>query len=250
VLNVALLSVTSLFGLYVLMPALQKEVSFIPPPAKKQDDTAEQKDEPPPASSPLEFAMIADQNLFHPERRIPPEKKDAPPPLPKPEIVLHGTLVTEEVSVAYIDDIKAPYTTPGRGKRLRAMKKGESLSGFVLKEIGEDKILLVRGEEHMVVTLNDPSKPKAREGVTTATPTPAGTQPSGIATPQPTTAPATRASGAATSRSQPPPATPAGQATVTTPAAAAPAQPAQPAPQPGTGDARRNFLDLLRRGGR
>ncbi len=233
ILNVALLSVVVLFGLYVLLPALQKEVTFVPPAAKKQDEKAAETDEELPAPSPLEFALIADQNLFHPERRIPPEKKDAPPPLPKPEIVLHGTLVTEDMSVAYIDDVKAPYTTPGRGKRLRTMKKGESLSGFVLKEVGEDKILLVRGEEHMVVTLNDPSKPKAREAAPAAAPAPAGIRPGAVGQP-----PAPPSSG------QKPPA-----ATAPQPAAAQPPSAQAPSRAPaavGGGDTKNTFLDALR----
>jgi len=44
------------------------------------------------------------------------------------------------------------------------------LSGFVLKEIETDKITMVRGEEKLIVAMNDPQKAKAREvaAVTTA----------------------------------------------------------------------------------
>jgi peptidoglycan hydrolase CwlO-like protein len=37
------------------------------------------------------------------------------------------------------------------------------LSGFVLKEIETDKITMVRGEEKLIVAMNDPQKAKARE---------------------------------------------------------------------------------------
>ncbi|MCK7509490.1 MAG: hypothetical protein MZV70_39290 [Desulfobacterales bacterium] len=113
------------------------------------------------------------------------------------------------------------------------MKKGESLSGFVLKEVGEDKILLVRGEEHMVVTLNDPSKPKTREAAPTAAPAPAGIRPGAVGQP-----PAPPPSG------QKPPA-----ATAPQPGAALPPSAQAPSRAPaaaGGGDTKNTFLDALR----
>jgi hypothetical protein len=50
------------------------------------------------------------------------------------------------------------------------LRKGDSLSGFTLKEIETDKIVMMRGEEKITVPINDPSHPRQREtvGVTTA----------------------------------------------------------------------------------
>jgi hypothetical protein len=45
------------------------------------------------------------------------------------------------------------------------------LSGFTLKEVDTDKIVMMRGEEKMMVYLIDPQKPKKRE-----VPVPAGQQ--------------------------------------------------------------------------
>jgi hypothetical protein len=44
------------------------------------------------------------------------------------------------------------------------------MSGFILKEIETDKITMVRGEEKLIVAMNDPQKAKARgaAAVTTA----------------------------------------------------------------------------------
>jgi hypothetical protein len=88
----------------------------------------------PETLSPNDYAVIGYQNLFHPDRKIPPEKKELPP-LPMPEFVLFGTLLTPDLSVAYLEDKKAPVSTPGRGPRQTALKKGETLSGFTLREI-------------------------------------------------------------------------------------------------------------------
>jgi type II secretory pathway component PulC len=86
--------------------------------------------------------------------------KVANPPLPKPEFVLYGVLITDDASVAYVEDKKALQSTAGRGERQVALRKGETLSGFTLTEIGADKIVMVRGDEIITVNL---SEPKVRE---------------------------------------------------------------------------------------
>jgi type II secretory pathway component PulC len=121
----------------------------------------------------VEYSNIVEKNLFHPERMIPPEKKVAQE-LPKPEIVLYGTMITEEAKIAYVEDLKAKTTTPGRGPRQRPIKKGEMISGFTVKDITEDKIILQRGEESITVSLLDPSKKKQRQS---SQPLPAVKQP-------------------------------------------------------------------------
>ena len=112
--------------------------------------------------SPQEYRVIADQNLFHPDRIIPPEKKPESV-LPKPEFILFGTLITPDLRMAYLEDKKAPVTTPGRGQRQTALKIGESLSGFRLKEVMTDKVVMTRGEETIQVLLQEPGSSKARE---------------------------------------------------------------------------------------
>ena len=188
-LNLALAAVILYFAYYLLIPLIEGPVTYNPPTVKR---TAPEKNEKEPTvqqtPNPMEYNLIADQNLFHPERKIPPEKK-AEAALPKPEFVLYGTLITSDVGIAYLEDKKgAPVTTPGRGKRQTALKKGESLSGFILKELLNDRVVMNRGEETMTVYLNDSQAPKAREGVPDLTKTAAtGTQP---VPPRPGTAPA------------------------------------------------------------
>lgn len=105
--------------------------------------------------SQTDYTLIAENNIFHPERKIPPEKKAEAPPLPKPDIVLYGTLITDDVSLAYLEDLKAPRSTQGRGKRQLTLKKGDIISGFVLKDIEADKIVMSRGEERITVNVRN-----------------------------------------------------------------------------------------------
>ena len=106
--------------------------------------------------------MISEQNLFHPDRVIPVEKKEEKT-IPQPDIVLYGTLITPDKSIAFIEDKKAPTSTPGRGRRQVVLGKGEQLAGYVLRQIEADRIVLVKGDETMVVRLDDGKSRKAPE---------------------------------------------------------------------------------------
>jgi len=146
---------------YIVFPSVDKEINYPPPAVKKasppQAGGQKEKAKIEPAVPPIDFMLIADQNLFNPERKIPVEKPVAPPPPPRPELVLYGTLITGNTRVAYVDDLKAPpLTTPGRGKRMRVLTIGDKVGDFVLKEIDPDMIILVRGSEVMTVDLADP----------------------------------------------------------------------------------------------
>lgn len=159
-LNVILLSFIALFANYAVLPLLKMDIKYTLPISKKTDKTL---DEEPAEREELSFPdimIIAEQNPFHPERIIPvmPVDEKNEKPLLRPDIVLYGTVVSEEISFAQIEDKRAPLTSPGGGKRLRVLKKGEEVEGFILKEIGTDKIILVRGDETMTVNLIYPQK--------------------------------------------------------------------------------------------
>ncbi len=143
---------------YIVSPHINKEMKLPPPAVKASPASAEgrkQKANSEPAGPPTDFMLIADQNIFHPERKIPVEKPQAPPPPPRPELVLFGTLITGDTRLAYIEDVKAPLTTPGRGKRMKVLRIGDMVGDFILKEIGPDMIVLGRGSEVMTVDLAD-----------------------------------------------------------------------------------------------
>jgi type II secretory pathway component PulC len=114
VINVLLIAIIFLFVAHYLFPLFTMPVKYSLPLKEKtyredkQTDVAERK-----VPSPADFVSISEENLFHPERKIPPEKKEEQP-LPKPEFVLYGTVLTDTVSLAYLEDRKAPRNTQGR----------------------------------------------------------------------------------------------------------------------------------------
>ena len=163
-LNILLFVIMLVFALRVYMPALYQDIRYSLPPVKKsieveQDALLQQK-----MPSLSDYMIISEENPFHPERTIPVEKK-VEQPLPKPEFVLYGTLITDDLKMAYLEDRKAPRSTSGRGKRQVALKQGDSLSGFTLKEIGAGEVVMVRRDVEIIVPIIDPSH--AREGQAT-----------------------------------------------------------------------------------
>jgi type II secretory pathway component PulC len=168
ILNIILIAAVIAFVAFSIFPTLEMKVKYALPAAKNIEGTADKKTGELEIPSLTQYTAVVDENLFHPERRIPPEKT-VEQPLPKPEFVLYGTMISDDISFAYLEDLKAPRNTPGRGKRQVALKKGDSMSGFILKEIETDKILMVRGEERLIVAFNDPQRPKTREVVAMTT---------------------------------------------------------------------------------
>jgi hypothetical protein len=164
ILNMVLLTFVIIMITYTVFPFFSVKFQYIPPPGKKslnkQDKSAAINIQIP---SPSDYMLIAEENLFHPGRKIPPEKKAEAPPLPKPDLILYGTLITDDTGIAYLEDMKVPRNTPGRGRRQLIMRKGDILSGFTLKEIEVDKIVMVRGEEKMTVLMHESRKSKNRE---------------------------------------------------------------------------------------
>jgi len=160
VLNIILATFIVLMLSFALSPFFYAKVKFALPSLKKLAE------EPKGVSSgefvlesPSDYILIAEENLFHPERKIPLGKK-AENELPKPEFVLYGTLRTDDISIAYIEDMKAPRSTPGRGRRQTALRTGDTLSGYILKEIDIDKIVMTRGEERITLSIIESHKAK------------------------------------------------------------------------------------------
>jgi hypothetical protein len=157
-LNILLLLLIVSIVVFAVMPLFRAKVRYALPAVKtKVVQEANLAKESTPAASPADFMVVSENNLFHPERKIPPEKKEEKA-LPKPELVLYGTIVSEDLTVAYLEDKKSPKTSPGRGKRQTVARKGDIFGGFVLRDIEQDRIVLSRGEEVMVVRLTEAGK--------------------------------------------------------------------------------------------
>jgi hypothetical protein len=176
IINTLLVVTIIYFFTYYFSPTLNMQIKFTPPEPDDIIEVDEYTIEELSLPSNVDYMIISEENLFHPERKIPIEKK-VEQPLPKPEFVLYGTLVSENISIAYLEDLKAPRNTPGRGKRIIPLRKGQTLSGFKLEEIETDRIVMTRGEEKIIVPINDPSRPKERQTVTTTQTPPPPPQP-------------------------------------------------------------------------
>jgi hypothetical protein len=154
VLNLSLLVAAGVFFFYFLNPLLSASLSVnVPSPKEISPGMSVSADE---ATKPSlsDYAVIGEQNLFHPNRVITTEKK-ADPIVPKSELVLYGTLITDGLKIAFLQDKKAAPTTPGRGARQIAVKEGENVGGYTLKQITEKMIFLVNGEEQMTLYLDE-----------------------------------------------------------------------------------------------
>ena len=177
ILNILLIALIVFLTRYTFYPGAEKGLSPLSSiqNIEKNSLVEVEKKANPFLSPSVDYQLISENNPFHPERIIPLEKKVESPPLPKPEFVLYGTLITDDLKIAYMDDKKASFSTAGRGKRQIPLKPGESISGFTLKEINEDNVLLIRGDEKIMVYLYDSSK--TRTGDTTNTKTAQSTVP-------------------------------------------------------------------------
>lgn len=163
--NLMLLGAIIFFIMHML-PFYKADVQYSLPPIDKYNipaSGADKKTELAKTSSPIDYAMIAEQNLFHPDRKIPVKAKEAQS-LPKADFVLYGTLISDNMNIAYIEDKNSPYNTPGRGKRQRKLSKGQSISGYTLAQVYSDKVVMLRGDEKIEVMV---TKGKSRNKVNT-----------------------------------------------------------------------------------
>lgn len=143
---------------------------------------------------PTDYMVIAEQNLFHPDRKIPEkkaeEKKAAA--LPKPDFVLDGTLITDDMKIAFMQDKKKPVNTPGRPNRQTPLKIGDSMSGYTLVEIAKDRVVMRRGEDKIEVNLTDPSKTREHISTGSGSAATSGARPGSRGNRTPAAAPGTR----------------------------------------------------------
>jgi hypothetical protein len=161
-LNLILVATIAVFAIFVLAPAFRTAIKV---PVIALPATEQKKSEPitQPANPPLqEYAVVTEKNLFHPGRILPPLKKVED--VPRPEFVLYGTLITDTLRIAYLVDNKQQRSTPGRGKRQTGLKLGENMSGYTLKEVLPDRVIMVRGDDRMEIKVIAPGVKKNRGG--------------------------------------------------------------------------------------
>ena len=168
ILNIILLAVATGLFFTLAYPLLNADVKVKIPqvkPESVQKAASVVPVEDTPAT--VDYIIVTEKNLFHPERRMPLSKAEEEM-VARPEIVLYGVIISGEKKIAYIEDKKRPYSTPGRGKRQTPVAQGALIGGYTLKEVNPETIVLVRGKDRMVVNLRDQkerqgSKPSASQ---------------------------------------------------------------------------------------
>lgn len=163
-----LLAGVLVFFIYMLFSLANAAFEFSLPPAKPPVPLAEEgvKATENALPSPDDYAIITEQNLFHPDRKIVTSAKESSP-LVRPDFVLYGTMITEDANIAFIDDLKEPRNTPGRGKRQWALSLGDKLSGYTLSEVYTEGAVMVNGDDRIELAVIDQSKAKVRGDVLT-----------------------------------------------------------------------------------
>ncbi len=104
------------------------------------------------------FKIITDQDLFRPSRSAPSIKKEIiekASTLPKNTPRLFGTIILGDNKTAILED---PET-----KTTKTYRVNESVSGFVVSEILEDKVVLLSGSEKVEVRLRDDKGIKSKK---------------------------------------------------------------------------------------
>jgi hypothetical protein len=188
VLNLLMTATAIGFFIYFLNPLLRTPISVkVPAPNAISQGMPVREDEM--KLSIADYALIGEQNLFHPDRIISEVKKTPTPiTLPRPELILHGTMLTSELKIAYLEDKKAAPKTPGRSAQYIVVKEGDNVSGYILKQITENMIVLANGEEQMTLYLDERKDRKGEITGPTKAPAPASTAPPQAA-PRPSTPP-------------------------------------------------------------
>ena len=185
VMNLILLAVAAALFIYVLNPILQESTAVAIPSARGESAPRAvlAKDVEGSQLTSADYAVIGDKNLFHPDRVIPPEKKkaEAEKEKAKPELALHGTMITEQMKLAYIRDKKVPSSSQGRGARQITLKEGDQIAGYKLTQVTDKMIVLTNGGEQVTLYLDEL---KERKTETTMTAKPVGAPPAQQATPR------------------------------------------------------------------
>jgi hypothetical protein len=159
-----ILAVVLLIFFNNLFPFIGGDTLYRLPEPVKRSETSQIVPYRNPITSLSDYMVIADRNPFNPERIIPKEREDKnlhtnQPLKTLPSFALYGTIITDEQRMAIVEDRRAPSLSKGRRKNIRVLRVGDELSGFVLKKISPDKIVMNRGEEEVTVPLYTQNKP-------------------------------------------------------------------------------------------
>ncbi len=127
-------------------------------------------------ASPQSFTLIAEKNIFSPERKdFPVLAVEKSNPVTRPQVVLYGVTIAGDYEAASITSVGRPLM---KGEReTLTLKVGEKIGGYKLARVHPDRITLQNTNDSFEVLLYDPKSPKKRKEAKTEI------KPTGVTTP-------------------------------------------------------------------
>jgi type II secretory pathway component PulC len=148
VINVVLFIIVCFLGVE-LYGTLNRRIEVPAEPPVTAEKKASQDDKKRPQFiRPKSFDVIASANLFNPDRTSTKEEAKAvatPPPKDQPK--LFGTIIVGDKKMAILED-------PGTRER-KTFRLNESVGGYVISEIAENKVVLSWSGEEVTVQLRE-----------------------------------------------------------------------------------------------
>jgi len=121
-------------------------------------------------TTPESYILIAEKNIFNPERKdfpviAPPVSELSKKPLVRPKIILYGVTFAGDDQSASIVNLGRPLQ---KGEReTMTLKVGDRIGEYQLAKILSDRIILEAPEDTFEVLLYDPKMPKKRTPIKT-----------------------------------------------------------------------------------
>ncbi len=114
---------------------------------------------------PAEFQVIPAQNLFSESRARDDKTEAAPvqeaPPLTVKPVLVGVTLVGSQRMALIVDP-----SASGPGRKTQTKRPGDSYQGYIITDVGEDRMILENGARREVIPLYDGSKRPTQGGKT------------------------------------------------------------------------------------
>jgi type II secretory pathway component PulC len=125
------------------------------------------KETPEPLHS---YRVVWERNIFSPKREefllVAPIPSGQEKPAGRPPVILHGVVVGDNYQSA---SVSSPGRSLRKGEReTMILKIGDSIGGYRLAKVMEDRITVEAAGDSFEVLLYDPKKPKVRVEVKTA----------------------------------------------------------------------------------
>jgi type II secretory pathway component PulC len=116
------------------------------------------------------FRIIAEKNIFNPERKDFPSPgltpAEQPKPVVRPQVILSGVIISDDYQAA---SVSSPGRPLRKGEReAMTLKLGSKIGEYKLAKISADRITFEAGGDSFEVLLYDPRNPKKRIEVKTA----------------------------------------------------------------------------------